>query len=96
MPTLLAPLRSLSHSGGMHGNASARRLNVDQQQSSDGGTAVSRIDAPPSLVDVTRVPLSALAELDDLLLAATMQRLLPSFAAIRNRLWNQNTNGGDG
>lgn len=41
------------------------------------------------LADVTRMPLRKLAELDDLLLDATLERLLPAFTGTGDRLWNQ-------
>ena len=80
----------------MHGNVTARRLSGDQQERRSDGTTESRIDTLASLPDITCLRLSALAELDDLLLAATVRRLLPSFAAIEGRLWDQNTNEGHG
>jgi len=41
------------------------------------------------LVDVARAPLGTLAELDDSLLDAMVERLLPAHAGIESRIWNQ-------
>jgi hypothetical protein len=46
------------------------------------------------LADVTRMSLSALSELDDALLDATMERLLPASVEMENRFWGQESNPG--
>lgn len=63
------------------------RQNIRRAAASDENEL--RDEPALGLSDVTRMPLRKLAELDDSLLDATLERLLPACAGIGDRLWNQ-------
>lgn len=63
----------------MHGIAAAEKIGALRE-----GRAYF-----PGLVDVTTIPLSALAGLESSVLDATVAQVLPSCGGIGSRLWDQ-------
>ena len=71
------------------GAPTTERIRQNVRRTEPSYEAELRDQPPLELADVTRMPLRKLSELDDSVLDAMLERLLPACAGIGDRLWNQ-------
>jgi hypothetical protein len=75
----------------MQGRAGTDRIETGQLIGAVGEDSVGVVTVM-GLADVTRMSLNALSELDDALLDATLERLLPASGGMEKRFWGQESN----
>lgn len=73
----------------MRAKAATEWIRKDHLQAGTGRSTEPRDELAWGLVDVASAPLGTLAELEDSLLDAIVDRLLPAGEGVESRLWNQ-------
>ena len=73
----------------MRAKTTTEWIRTDHLQAGTGHGTQPRDELAWGLVDVASAPLGALAGLEDSLLGAIVDRLLPVTGGVESRLWNQ-------